>query len=448
MALEAATNIPTLVATNPVHTDQISQADSHIRLIKAVLLSTFPTISGPVTITLAELNALTGVTARVTAMEANRLRKDIDQTLTGSLTTTVDVLATRDVIAGRDIGATRNIAASGAIAAVGNVTGAQVNSVSSMNAGTDVNALAGAVYTKDVSATAAGTTQRTVRLVQQGAATDQKIWETVAEATTGDLSIRALNDALSTSSPVLQARRGALQVVSSVGLFTSGTERIRVISDGKVGFGITVPTEVVHVVGNIKATGQFIGATSALTGASTAASFAATGAVTGASSNVTGTATSAAVATGTVNATGLATVVGLTSSADIAATGTAKFLPTASGIQFSNGSTQTVAASAYAPTATLAAALAASLPIPSTGTLQIKAGSGTTNISGLLTVSFATAFPTAIVALIPTITDDTVGNNVLVFGNSPAVGGGTIKTRTNGGGVVASVPVSWIAIGY
>jgi microcystin-dependent protein len=40
--LETATFIPDLVVTNPAHTDGLSQADSHLRLLKSTLKSTFP----------------------------------------------------------------------------------------------------------------------------------------------------------------------------------------------------------------------------------------------------------------------------------------------------------------------------------------------------------------------------------------------------------------------
>jgi microcystin-dependent protein len=42
MPLESGTYIPDLVAANPSHTDGVSQGDSHVRLIKSVLLNTFP----------------------------------------------------------------------------------------------------------------------------------------------------------------------------------------------------------------------------------------------------------------------------------------------------------------------------------------------------------------------------------------------------------------------
>lgn len=48
MGLEAASFIDGLVATNPTGTDTKGQGDDHIRLIKAVLKASFPTVAGPV----------------------------------------------------------------------------------------------------------------------------------------------------------------------------------------------------------------------------------------------------------------------------------------------------------------------------------------------------------------------------------------------------------------
>jgi microcystin-dependent protein len=56
MALENATYLNGLVATNPLSTDVVSQADDHLRLIKQVLLNTFPNLTGPVTQTQDQLN--------------------------------------------------------------------------------------------------------------------------------------------------------------------------------------------------------------------------------------------------------------------------------------------------------------------------------------------------------------------------------------------------------
>lgn len=58
MALETATYIDGLNASNPAASDAISTADDHLRLIKAAIKATFPNITGPVTKTQAELNGL------------------------------------------------------------------------------------------------------------------------------------------------------------------------------------------------------------------------------------------------------------------------------------------------------------------------------------------------------------------------------------------------------
>lgn len=69
MPLETASFISDLNASNPAHSDGLNQADAHMRLIKAALKSTFPSITGPVTASQADLNAITGLlTAGVTAL--------------------------------------------------------------------------------------------------------------------------------------------------------------------------------------------------------------------------------------------------------------------------------------------------------------------------------------------------------------------------------------------
>lgn len=62
MGLESATYLTSLVNTNPVSSDAKSQGDDHIRLIKAVLLSSFPGIAGAMTASHTELNILDGAT--------------------------------------------------------------------------------------------------------------------------------------------------------------------------------------------------------------------------------------------------------------------------------------------------------------------------------------------------------------------------------------------------
>lgn len=62
MALETATYIDGLNASNPLGTDPKSQGDDHIRLLKSTIKATLPNITGAVTATQAELNILDGAT--------------------------------------------------------------------------------------------------------------------------------------------------------------------------------------------------------------------------------------------------------------------------------------------------------------------------------------------------------------------------------------------------
>jgi microcystin-dependent protein len=57
MALETASYIDGLVATNPLGSDPLADADGHIRLVKSALKATFPNITGPVTATQDSLNS-------------------------------------------------------------------------------------------------------------------------------------------------------------------------------------------------------------------------------------------------------------------------------------------------------------------------------------------------------------------------------------------------------
>ena len=64
MALETATYISQLTATNPTTSDSVAQGDDHLRLIKDVLQKQFTTLgASAVTTTAAELNLLDGVTS-------------------------------------------------------------------------------------------------------------------------------------------------------------------------------------------------------------------------------------------------------------------------------------------------------------------------------------------------------------------------------------------------
>jgi microcystin-dependent protein len=63
MALESATYIDGLNTSNPTATDNISEADDHLRLVKSAIKTTFPNITGAVNSTHTELNLLDGLVA-------------------------------------------------------------------------------------------------------------------------------------------------------------------------------------------------------------------------------------------------------------------------------------------------------------------------------------------------------------------------------------------------
>lgn len=84
MGLETGTYISDLNASNPIHaTDPVSQGDDHIRLIKSVLLATFPNVNGAVNFTPTEANLLDGLTG-VTG--SGNLVASASPTFTGDVT--------------------------------------------------------------------------------------------------------------------------------------------------------------------------------------------------------------------------------------------------------------------------------------------------------------------------------------------------------------------------
>ena len=71
MALETASFISQLVATNPTSGDPKSEGDNHLRVIKAAVLGSFPSLGAvAVTATAAQLNVIPGSTAQISALSA------------------------------------------------------------------------------------------------------------------------------------------------------------------------------------------------------------------------------------------------------------------------------------------------------------------------------------------------------------------------------------------
>lgn len=56
MGIEVANYVNQLVAANPLSSDPKSEGDDHLRLLKAVLLATFPNIAGAVTLSHTQIN--------------------------------------------------------------------------------------------------------------------------------------------------------------------------------------------------------------------------------------------------------------------------------------------------------------------------------------------------------------------------------------------------------
>jgi hypothetical protein len=92
MALESATYISDLVSTNPTSSDNLSQGDDHLRLLKSTIKATFPNVSGAVLPTHTELNYVDGVTSSIqTQLDAKAVLASANtftgnQTINGNLT--------------------------------------------------------------------------------------------------------------------------------------------------------------------------------------------------------------------------------------------------------------------------------------------------------------------------------------------------------------------------
>lgn len=92
MPLESATYITKLVPSNPTGGDDRSAGDDHLRLIKAVLLATFPNLAGAVSASHTELSYVAGVTSAIqTQLDAKQAAHAILSAIAG-LTIVADKL--------------------------------------------------------------------------------------------------------------------------------------------------------------------------------------------------------------------------------------------------------------------------------------------------------------------------------------------------------------------
>jgi hypothetical protein len=108
MALESSTYINGLVVTNPTSSDNISDGDNHIRLIKSTIKATFPNITGAVSGTHTAINsAVSAANAATNANTASAIVKrdgsgnfsagTITATLTGNASTASTLQTARTI---------------------------------------------------------------------------------------------------------------------------------------------------------------------------------------------------------------------------------------------------------------------------------------------------------------------------------------------------------------
>ena len=96
MALETGTYINSLNTSNPAATDALSQADEHLRLIKATVKATFPNVDAAVTATPTELNKSTAIVSDGTnatfntGITAAKIKTLIGLTDSSAITTSTD----------------------------------------------------------------------------------------------------------------------------------------------------------------------------------------------------------------------------------------------------------------------------------------------------------------------------------------------------------------------
>jgi cytoskeletal protein CcmA (bactofilin family) len=129
MALESATYISDLVTTNPTSSDNVSDGDNHIRLLKSTVKTTFPNITGAVTSTHTAINS--AVVAANAATSANTASTIVSRdasgnftagTITAALTGNVTGNLTGDVT-GNTSGTASALATARAITLDGDVSG-------------------------------------------------------------------------------------------------------------------------------------------------------------------------------------------------------------------------------------------------------------------------------------------------------------------------------------
>lgn len=186
MALETGTRIPDLVASNPVGaTDFVSVGDDHIRLLKACIQGSFPSLgSGQCSASAAELSHVAGVTSAIQT-QLNAKAPSANPTFTGTVTLPNNSVA--------DAALSSNVALK-----TGATYSGQIQS-SVAAAGANAGFLASSAIP-------------VYAWRESDAGTNEKLWDMIANG--GQMSLRAVNDANSDSTNVLSFVRSGYSVAS------------------------------------------------------------------------------------------------------------------------------------------------------------------------------------------------------------------------------------------
>ena len=132
MALESSTYINGLVATNPTGSDNISQGDNHIRLIKETVKATFPNIAGAVSGTHTAINS--AVTAANAATNANTVSTIVKRDGSGNFSAgTVTAALTGNVTGNVTGDVTGNASTATALATARTIGGVSFNGTANIN---------------------------------------------------------------------------------------------------------------------------------------------------------------------------------------------------------------------------------------------------------------------------------------------------------------------------
>ena len=121
MALESTTYISGLVVTNPTSSDNISDGDNHIRLLKSTVKATFPNVTGAVSGTHTAINS--AVTAANAATNANTASQIVKRDGSGNFSASTITAALTGNVSGNVSGSAGRWATARTISLTGDVSG-------------------------------------------------------------------------------------------------------------------------------------------------------------------------------------------------------------------------------------------------------------------------------------------------------------------------------------